>query len=101
MVGALSGPIYDAGYFHHLLVGGSLLLVIGQVLLSFCTTYWQVLLAQAICIGIGCGALFVPSVAILNTYFTSRISSALGLAASGSSFGKFKSPQKLATITPF
>lgn len=87
VVGALTGPLYDAGYFRHLLLGGSLLLIIGQMMLSLCTEYWQVLLAQAFCVGIGCGCLFVPSVAILNTYFTTRIATAMGLAASGSSFG--------------
>ncbi|KAF2019536.1 putative monocarboxylate permease [Aaosphaeria arxii CBS 175.79] len=87
MVGALSGPIYDAGYFRTLLISGSLLLVIGQMMLSLCHEYWQVLLAQAFCIGTGTGFLFVPAVAILNTYFTTKISTAVGLAASGSSFG--------------
>ncbi|KAF2176938.1 MFS general substrate transporter [Zopfia rhizophila CBS 207.26] len=56
-------------------------------MLSLCHEYWQVLLAQAICIGIGCGALFIPSVAILSTYFTTKIATAVGLAASGSSLG--------------
>ncbi|KAF2790647.1 MFS general substrate transporter [Melanomma pulvis-pyrius CBS 109.77] len=87
IVGAISGPIYDAGYFRSLLIGGSFLLVLGQMMLSLCHAYWQVLLAQAFCIGIGCGMLFIPSVAILNTYFTTRIGMAVGLAASGSSFG--------------
>lgn len=87
MVGAVSGPIYDAGYFRYLLFGGSFLLVLGQMMLSLAHEYWQVLLAQAFCIGIGCGMLFVPSVAILNTYFTTRIGLAVGLAASGSSLG--------------
>lgn len=56
-------------------------------MLSLCHSYWQVLLAQAFCIGLGTGALFVPSVAILSTYFSSRIGTAIGIAASGSSFG--------------
>ncbi|KAF2000043.1 MFS general substrate transporter [Amniculicola lignicola CBS 123094] len=86
-VGALSGPIYDAGYFRALLITGSFLLVIGQMMLSLCHEYWQVLLAQAFCIGCGCGCLFIPSVAILNTYFTTRIGTVIGIAASGSSFG--------------
>jgi MFS family permease len=84
----ISGPIYDAGYFHTLLLGGSFMLVLGQMMLSLCHEYWQVLLAQAVCIGIGCGALFIPSVAILNTYFTTKIGFAVGIAASGSSLGK-------------
>ncbi|KAF2852406.1 MFS general substrate transporter, partial [Plenodomus tracheiphilus IPT5] len=86
-VGALTGPIYDAGYFRSLLLFGSFMLVLGQMMLSLCTSYWQVLLAQAFCIGIGTGALFVPSVAILSTYFSTRIGMAIGIAASGSSFG--------------
>jgi MFS family permease len=87
LVGALTGPIYDAGYFRELLIVGSLLLVLGQMMLSLCTTYWQVLLSQALCIGIGTGCLFIPSVAILSTYFSTRIGTAIGIAASGSSFG--------------
>ncbi|OAL43574.1 MFS general substrate transporter [Pyrenochaeta sp. DS3sAY3a] len=87
MVGALTGPIYDAGYFRELLVFGSVMLILGQMMLSLCHEYWQVLLAQAFCIGIGTGALFVPSVAILSTYFSTRIGTAIGIAASGSSFG--------------
>jgi hypothetical protein len=89
IVGMVSGPIYDAGYFHSLLIGGSFMLVLGQMMLSLCHEYWQVLLAQAICIGVGTGALFIPSVAILNTYFTTRIGLAVGISASGSSLGTY------------
>ncbi|KAL1303354.1 hypothetical protein AAFC00_006751 [Neodothiora populina] len=87
LVGALTGPIYDAGYFRGLLLTGSFLVTFGQMMLSLCGEYYQVLLAQAICIGLGCGCLFVPSVAILSTYFSTRIAFAMGLAAAGSSLG--------------
>ncbi|KAK4964086.1 hypothetical protein LTR66_012481 [Elasticomyces elasticus] len=87
LVGALTGPIYDAGYFRELLITGSFLIVFGQMMLSLCTSYWQVLLSQAICVGLGCGCLFVPAVAILSTYFTTKIATAMGLAAAGSSLG--------------
>jgi MFS family permease len=87
LIGTFSGPIYDAGYVHHLLVVGSVLAVLGQMMLSLCTEYWQVFLAQALCQGIGCGCLFVPAVSILSTYFSTRIATAVGLAASGSSLG--------------
>ncbi|KAI9648866.1 hypothetical protein NHQ30_003507 [Ciborinia camelliae] len=46
-----------------------------------------VLLAQGFCIGIGAGCLFVPCVSVLPTYFSTKIGLAVGLAASGSSFG--------------
>lgn len=85
IVGAVTGPVYDAGYVRHLLLGGTFLIVFGQMMLSLCTEYWQVLLAQGICIGIGCGCLFVPGVAILSTYFSTKIATATGIAAAGSS----------------
>ena len=86
-IGAVTGPIYDAGYVRHLLLGGSVLTVFGQMMLSLCHEYWQVFLAQAVCIGLGAGCLFVPAVAILSTYFSTKIASATGLAAAGSSLG--------------
>jgi MFS family permease len=88
LVGALTGPIYDAGYFRALLSVGSFAVVFGFMMLSLCSTYWQVILAQGICVGLGAGCLFVPSVAILSTYFSTRIATAMGLAAAGSSLGK-------------
>jgi MFS family permease len=57
------------------------------MMLSLCTQFWQVLLAQAFCIGIGLGCLFIPSVAIISTYFHSHLAFATGIAASGSSLG--------------
>lgn len=88
LVGALTGPIYDAGYFRVLLSVGSFLVVFGFMMLSLATKYYQVILAQAICVGLGAGCLFVPSVAILSTYFSTRIATAMGFAAAGSSLGK-------------
>ena len=87
LVGAITGPIYDAGYFRTLLLTGSFLVVFGQMMLSLCTEYYQVFLAQAICVGLGCGCLFVPSVAILSTYFTTKTATVMGIAAAGSSLG--------------
>lgn len=86
-VGFLTGPIYDRGYFRALLLVGSFLVVFGHMMLSISDNYWQVLLSQGFCVGIGGGCLFVPSVAILPTYFSTRIGLAMGLAAAGSSMG--------------
>ncbi|KAK3372745.1 major facilitator superfamily transporter monocarboxylate [Podospora didyma] len=87
VVGLASGPIYDRGYFRALLVTGSFLIVFGFMMLSICTTYWQALLAQGFCVGIGAGLIFVPSLAVLPAYFSTRLGLAIGLAASGSSLG--------------
>ena len=89
LVGVLTGPIYDAGYFRTLIFVGSILVVLGHMMLSLCHQYWEALLAQAFCVGFGAGCLFVPSIAILPTYFTTKIALVVGFAASGSSFGVF------------
>lgn len=87
LVGSLTGPIYDAGYVRTLVVIGTFLVVFGQMMLSVSTNYYQVLLSQAVCVGIGTGCLFIPCVAILSTYFSTRIATAVGIAAAGSSLG--------------
>ncbi|KAG9931058.1 MFS general substrate transporter, partial [Aureobasidium melanogenum] len=87
LMGFLSGPLFDRGYLRPLLVVGSFLVVFGFMMLSLCHTFWQVLLAQGFCIGIGSGLLFVPAVAILPTYFRTKLGLAVGLAACGSSMG--------------
>ena len=76
------------GYFYQLLGVGTFMVVFGQMMTSLVHEYWQALLAQGFCVGIGAGCLFVPSVAILPTYFTSRMPVAVGIAAAGSSLGK-------------
>ena len=86
-VGVFAGPFYDRGYLRTLLITGSFGVVFGHMMLSLCRTYWQALLAQGFVIGIGAGLLFVPAVAILPTYFSTKIGMAIGLAASGSSMG--------------
>lgn len=87
LVGVFSGPVYDAGYFRYLITMGGILIPLGFMMTSLAKTYWQVMLAQAFCIGLGNGCVFVPSVAILPQYFSSRKALANGLAASGSSIG--------------
>ncbi|TAQ87456.1 hypothetical protein B7494_g4213 [Chlorociboria aeruginascens] len=87
LVSVIVGPLFDAGHFRSLLLVGTFFAVFGTMMLSISTDYWQVMLAQALCVGIGCGCLFVPSVAIVPTYFTTKKALATGIAASGSSLG--------------
>ena len=88
VLGIFVGPLFDLGYFHSLIFIGSFLIVLGTMLLSLCTTYWQIVLAQGICIGLGSGLIFVPGVAIVAASFTRRRPIAIGLVASASSVGK-------------
>ncbi|KAI1841010.1 hypothetical protein JX265_012887 [Neoarthrinium moseri] len=86
-LGFLAGPIYDAGYCRHLLFFGSLLIVVGTICQSFCTELWQLLLAQGLCIGVGCGCLAILSVAIPSLWFAKKLPLANGIAATGSGLG--------------
>lgn len=87
MGGLVSGPLFDAGHFRALTISGSALVVLGLFMTSLCETYWQVLLAQGVAVGVGCGLLFLPSAAILSQYFARRRALALGLQSSGSPVG--------------
>ncbi|KAI4166924.1 MAG: hypothetical protein LQ343_007627 [Gyalolechia ehrenbergii] len=86
-VGVFAGPVYDRGYLRTLLFVGSFGVVFGHMMLSLCTEYWQVVLAQGICVGLGAGCLFVPSVSLLPTYFSTKVGLAIGIGSSGSSIG--------------
>jgi MFS family permease len=87
VTGIVAGPIYDRGHLRLLLFTGSLMVVFGYMMLSLCHEYWQALLAQAICVGLGSGLLFTPTVSLLPTWFSSHIGLAVGIASSGSSLG--------------
>ena len=95
------GPIYDIGYLRSLLSTGTLLTVFGMMMTSLGSAYWQFLLAQGVCMGLGMTCLFVPCVAVLPPYFSSRRALAMGLAASGSSIGIFcySHPHRISQLT--
>ena len=88
IVGAATGPIYDAGHLRQLLVVGTFMTVFGMMMTSICKTYWQVFLAQGITVGIGNGCLFLSSVVIVSQYFTTKKAIATGIASLGSSLGQ-------------
>ncbi|POS74307.1 major facilitator superfamily transporter [Diaporthe helianthi] len=96
--GIVTGPLYDRGYVRVLLFTGACLIVGGHVALSFCSTYWQVLLAQGICAGIGEGCLFVPTISILPAYFKARLGLVVGIANAGASLGGVIFPLMLSKL---
>lgn len=81
------GPLFDHGYFRSLILIGSFGVVFGMMMTSLCTRYWQIVLSQGVVVGLGCGFLFVPSIAIIPYYFSTRKALAQGIAACGSSLG--------------
>ncbi|RAO69471.1 uncharacterized protein BHQ10_005483 [Talaromyces amestolkiae] len=71
IIGVIVGPIFDKGYLRSLVAIGSFLVV----------------LAHGVSVGVGCAFLFLPSIAIVATYFTTRRALATGITASGGSIG--------------
>jgi MFS family permease len=99
-MGTFSGRATDAGFFKLTFVIGSVIQLCGIFLISWCKTYWQVLLAQGVCVGIGNGLVFVPSVALASTYFFKNRAVALGLCASGSATGGLVFPAIAQQLLP-
>ncbi|PWY82720.1 MFS monocarboxylate transporter [Aspergillus eucalypticola CBS 122712] len=87
LVGVIVGPIFDQGFLHSLIAFGTFMVVFGLMMTSLSTQYYQLFLAHGITVGIGCAFLFLPSIAIVATYFTSRRALATGITAAGGSIG--------------
>jgi MFS family permease len=87
LVGVIAGPMFDKGYFRSMLIIGNFLVVFGIMMLSLCTTYWQVFLAQGVCMGLGAGLLYIPSLALVGIYFSRKRSLAMGIVTSGIAVG--------------
>ncbi|RYP76614.1 hypothetical protein DL771_001683 [Monosporascus sp. 5C6A] len=100
LLGIVSGPLFDAGNFRRLMVGGLFLIVFGMFMTSICKSYWQVVLAQGACIGFGSGLLFLPAAAILSQYFARRRAFALGVQSVGSPLGGIVFPIIFSRLQP-
>jgi predicted MFS family arabinose efflux permease len=86
--GVLSGPLFDLGYFRIMLIAGNFLVVFGIMMLSLSTQYWQVFLSQGICMGLGAGLLYIPSLALVGIWFDKKRAIALGIVMSGIAVGR-------------
>ncbi|PTB63039.1 MFS general substrate transporter [Trichoderma citrinoviride] len=98
--GFVAGPLFDAGYVTSILNGGLLLTCFGMFMTSLCTTYWQVLLAQGVCVGFGMGISFLPATAIMAQYFQKRRAFAIGIAGTGSPVGGIIFPIIFSHLVP-
>ena len=99
-IGAFSGRALDAGFFRLTFVTGVVIQLVGIFTTSLCKTYWSVFLAQGLCVGLGNGLVFVPSIALTGTYFLKNRSLALGIAASGSATGGLVYPAIAERLLP-
>lgn len=68
---------------------GSLFTGLGFFLASFATEVWQLYFTQGIITGFGYSLVFIPSVTVLNEWFSLKRGLAFGIAVSGSGVGQF------------
>lgn len=77
----------NKGFYRPTLALGLGLQVIGVFCTSVSYRYWQFLLAQGVCQGIGAGLTFAPTVGLVSSYFVRRRAVAIAGMASGMSTG--------------
>ncbi|GAB0137268.1 hypothetical protein EsDP_00005541 [Epichloe bromicola] len=99
-VSTLSGRATDAGLARVVVTAGAVLLVLGIFMTSLATAYWQIFLAQGLCVGVGQGLMWLPSVTIISTYFARRRVFAVTAAATGTSTGGIIFPAMIQYLIP-
>ncbi|KPI42952.1 Riboflavin transporter MCH5 [Cyphellophora attinorum] len=90
-MGPIVGRLYDKFGPRWLILGGSLMHVFGVMMASISTEYYQILLAQGICSGIGVSAYFShlthTALGAAVGWFDQKRGAAFGLIFTGSSVG--------------
>ncbi|EXJ92122.1 hypothetical protein A1O3_00672 [Capronia epimyces CBS 606.96] len=84
---AVSGRALDAGLFIPTLFIGSVIQVTGIFMTSLCKVFWQLVLAQGICTGLGSGIFFCPALGLVTTYFNKNRGVAVAIVTTGNSAG--------------
>lgn len=92
-VGTITGPAFDLGYHDVLLYFSSFIVIFAIMMLSLSTKYYQIILSQGVCLGIGSGILYVPSLALVAASFTTKRPLAVTLVTAGSSIGMIFEPR--------
>lgn len=89
VLGLPVGKAFDAGYFQHLIIAGSLVYCAALWILSFAkpNQYYLVFLTQGVGLGLGLGLTFLPALGAAAHHFTRRRGLAIGIMTSGASFG--------------
>jgi MFS family permease len=99
-MGTLSGRALDRGWFRPTVVLGVAIHLVGIFCLSISKTYWQFLLTQGLCTGIGGGIFFVPIMGLCSTYFAKKRGMALGIVTCGNSAGGIIYPVIVRQLLP-
>ncbi|EON99474.1 putative major facilitator superfamily transporter protein [Phaeoacremonium minimum UCRPA7] len=87
IMGTVSGRLADAGLARHCIFGGSVLCVFGVFMTSVSTQYWQLILTQGVCTGIGGGLMAMPTATIIGSDFKKKRALAMSISACGTGVG--------------
>ncbi|KAL7941133.1 major facilitator superfamily domain-containing protein [Trichoderma barbatum] len=100
-VGTFSGRSLDAGYLRITLAIGCALQILGIFSAASAITYWQLLLAQGICVGLGDGLIFCPIISLISTYYDNKNRAlAVSFAAAGAATGGMVFPAIAKQLLP-
>ncbi|KAI1338115.1 riboflavin transporter MCH5 [Xylariaceae sp. FL0016] len=99
-IGTFTGRLIDAGLLRPVLATGTFFMTLGIFTTSAATEYWQLLLSQGLCMGLGSGCLFCPTISTTSTYFSSKRALALGIVACGSVTGGLVFPAMARQLLP-
>ncbi|KAI5811768.1 major facilitator superfamily domain-containing protein [Peziza echinospora] len=99
-VGTFSGQALDTGHYRKIYLAGSLLVLLGIFTTSFSHSYYQLFLSHGLCVGIGNGLLFIPTISLVATYFKRNRGLAIALSASGSATGGVIIPMLIQSLLP-
>ncbi|KAI9158712.1 Aspyridones efflux protein apdF [Paramyrothecium foliicola] len=97
---AVGGRLSDAGFARQTVAAGCFLSVLGTFMTSLCVEYWQMVLAQGVCTGLGLGLAFMPAVSVASSYFKRKRAFALAVAAVGTSVGSLIFPSTVQYLIP-
>lgn len=86
-VGPVAGVLMDALGPRRVLPAFSILLVLALCMLSLCTEYWQIMLAQGVAFGIGAAGVSLPALTVVAQWFSTKRGLVVGMVSSGSSLG--------------
>lgn len=96
----VSGRLADAGHARATVTAGCALALAGSFTTSLASAYWQLVLAQGICTGLGLGLAFMPAMAVIGAYFDRNRPLALSIAAIGTSIGSLVFPATVHYLAP-
>lgn len=97
----LAGKVFDSYGCDNLIRVGSLLHILGLMMLSISEKYWQVFLAQSVCSGLGVATIFHGATNAVSTWFLKHRGLATGLASSGAAIGGLVMPYATHPISTF